>query len=153
MDGHERTVSVTEAATALGVSNDAIRKRLSRGTIAGEKVAGQWRVIMPDTVPDVSHTPGAPGTDTPPDTLASVIADLASQNAQLAAAAAMWQERARHLEEKLLQLSPGDSGGNEAVGSSVRDETGTTGISTHGDHAAPRASMVQRVWRALVHRG
>ena len=45
-------LSVGEAAAILGVTPDAIRARLHRGTLAGEKQAGTWRVWLPDDVPD-----------------------------------------------------------------------------------------------------
>jgi hypothetical protein len=41
------TVDVAEAARRLGVTPDAIRARLHRGTLDGEKVDGQWRVYLP----------------------------------------------------------------------------------------------------------
>lgn len=42
------TYSVVEAATILGVSTDAIRARLHRGTLDGEKIEGIWHVRLPD---------------------------------------------------------------------------------------------------------
>ncbi len=60
------------AAARLGISPDATRKRLERGTLRGEKRAGRWLVWLPnlDGQPD---TPDAPGrqsdtsTDATPD--------------------------------------------------------------------------------------
>ena len=43
------TVSVGEAAQRLGVTPDAIRARLHRGTLEGEKVEGVWRVRLPES--------------------------------------------------------------------------------------------------------
>jgi len=43
---HDRT-TIAEAAKRLGVSTDAIRKRLSRGQLHGEKVGGTWVVFLP----------------------------------------------------------------------------------------------------------
>lgn len=50
----DRTVlSVQEAATHFGVTPDAIRARLYRKTLRGEKVAGEWQIYLPDpTRPD-----------------------------------------------------------------------------------------------------
>jgi len=45
--GHA-TVSVAEAARRLGVTPDAIRSRLHRGTLEGEKVDNAWRIRLPD---------------------------------------------------------------------------------------------------------
>jgi hypothetical protein len=48
-------VSLKEAAVRLGISPDAIRKRLERGTLHGEKRAGRWRVFLePDAEVDAS---------------------------------------------------------------------------------------------------
>jgi len=44
--------SVSEAAAALGLSPDALRKRLERGQLAGEKRDGRWLVAP------LSHAPG-----------------------------------------------------------------------------------------------
>jgi hypothetical protein len=38
-------VSVTEAATDLGVSPQAIRQRLDNGTVSGVKIGGTWAVL------------------------------------------------------------------------------------------------------------
>jgi hypothetical protein len=45
------SVPIAEAATLLGLSQEAVRKRLQRGTLDGEKVAGTWHVLLdrPDT--------------------------------------------------------------------------------------------------------
>ena len=39
------TVPVADAARRLGISPDAVRGRLQRGTLAGEKIAGVWHVV------------------------------------------------------------------------------------------------------------
>jgi len=41
------TVTVSEAAAALGISHDAVRGRLQRGTLEGEKVKGTWHIFLP----------------------------------------------------------------------------------------------------------
>ena len=44
--------TVAEAAARLGVTPDAVRRRLHRGTLAGAKTAeGEWRVWFPDSPP------------------------------------------------------------------------------------------------------
>src|SRR5690242_6968830 len=40
-------VPIPEAAARLGVSTDAIRMRLKRGTLAGWKLDGRWGVVLP----------------------------------------------------------------------------------------------------------
>ncbi len=46
-DADRTTLSVPEAAQRLGVTPDAIRARLHRGTLAGEKQGGEWKVFLP----------------------------------------------------------------------------------------------------------
>jgi hypothetical protein len=41
------TVTVSEAAAVLGISPDAVRGRLQRGTLEGEKVKGTWHISLP----------------------------------------------------------------------------------------------------------
>ncbi len=42
-------LTVAEVATRLGVTPDAVRRRLHRGTLAGAKTAdGEWRVWLPE---------------------------------------------------------------------------------------------------------
>ncbi len=45
------TLDVGQAAARLGVSPDAVRKRIRRGTIRGYKVDGGWRVVLPTVSP------------------------------------------------------------------------------------------------------
>ena len=45
-------LSVAEAADRLGLSPDAVRARLHRGTLGGEKHAGTWRVWLSNTTTD-----------------------------------------------------------------------------------------------------
>lgn len=119
----DATVVVVEAAHLLGTTTDAVRARLRRGTLQGHKVDGEWQVIMPEPTvgqQDVTeHQQDAtadqqdarqsgdriPTVDLAP--LTTLIDDLTRRNADLAAAAAMWQTRAAHLENQLLQLTAG----------------------------------------------
>jgi len=50
-------LSVPQAARRLDITPDAVRARLHRGTLAGEKRGGEWRVWLPDGSPD----PALPG--------------------------------------------------------------------------------------------
>lgn len=46
----ERTVTIGEAASILGVSTEALRKRIKRGTIKAHKNGGgQWLVVLDGT--------------------------------------------------------------------------------------------------------
>ena len=126
-----RGLSVAAAADRLGLTPDAVRGRLHRGTLYGQKVGTEWRVFLPDeeaptgyrqathpppTVDQQDATAGRQAatvaqqaTDSPGDgPLVALVADLARRNEELAAAAAMWQSRAAHLEDRLLALGAGD---------------------------------------------
>ena len=41
------TLSVSEAAKALGISPDAVRKRINRGTLQAVKIDDVWRITLP----------------------------------------------------------------------------------------------------------
>lgn len=49
-------IGVSAAATRLGVSVEAVRKRIHRGSLPAEKVDGRWMVLFPapDAEPDVA---------------------------------------------------------------------------------------------------
>src|SRR5215217_4027048 len=59
--GHDATnatvvLNVADAAAAFGISQGAVRKRLERGQLSGQKVAGQWRVVL--TPADATNATG-----------------------------------------------------------------------------------------------
>ncbi len=53
------TVPIAEAAARLGISVDAVRKRIQRGKLAGQKTDNGWTVVSiePDIRPDNVQTP------------------------------------------------------------------------------------------------
>jgi excisionase family DNA binding protein len=55
-----QTYSVAEAAARLGVSKQAVFKRIRRGSLEAAKVDGVWRVVLPPTegARQVGVTPG-----------------------------------------------------------------------------------------------
>lgn len=64
-------LSLSDAAVRLGISPDAARKRLERGTLHGEKRGGRWRVYLEldataDAGPDTKSDKTRPQR-TPPD--------------------------------------------------------------------------------------
>ncbi len=82
------------AAARLGISPDAARKRLERGTLRGEKHAGRWLVWLPDLdgqpdtpdatgrQSDAASEPASGRSDaawTPPDAMASTTRELIEQ--------------------------------------------------------------------------
>ena len=54
-DKRPEAVDSTRAAQILGVTEDAIRKRIARGTLEGYKEDGRWYVRLPDSPPDIGQ--------------------------------------------------------------------------------------------------
>jgi hypothetical protein len=119
----DATVGVVEAAQRLGITTDAVRARRRRGTLYGEKVAGEWQVhssasdvtrqdatgSQQDATTDRQE--GQQDPDRTPTVDLSPLADLierqARELADLREAASVWQLRARQAEDKLLELAAG----------------------------------------------
>jgi hypothetical protein len=130
------TVSVAEAAHALGISHDALRSRLRRGTLEGFKDGDEWRVVLPvdrqptgDVPPQQAATGNETGNDLSP--LVDLVERQAAELQRLAASNAMWQTRAAHLEDQLKQLSAGEPVSQtvpEPPGSTQTNETGPRGL-------------------------
>ncbi len=112
-------LTLDEAALELGITVNAVRQRIKRGTLTGIKTEAGWSVDMvatnqesgtdrPTTRP-TNHTSSAsdhqPTIDLAP--LVSHIATLEDQVQRLTEASTMWQIRARQAEDKLLQLTAG----------------------------------------------
>lgn len=80
-DADRTVLSVADAAARLHVTPDAIRARLHRGTLAGEKINGAWRVILPADQPDARQDTQQDTTGRRPDTdSAPLVAQLRSEN-------------------------------------------------------------------------
>jgi len=54
---HPAYMDSTEAAQALGISLDALRKRIARGTIEATKEGGHWYIQGPDNQPTADRSP------------------------------------------------------------------------------------------------
>jgi hypothetical protein len=123
---------IAEAALTLGITVNALRQRIKRGTLDAVKTDAGWLVATdhPTTARGRSTDHRPTTTDHRPTTtdhrpttiepaglapLAAMVADLARENRDLAAAAAVWQERARVLESRLLALSAGDTSGGPST--------------------------------------
>jgi hypothetical protein len=128
---------VPEVARVLGISERAVRKRITTGTLNAHKEGNAWVVLLPSTTEAVPAAPAAPGAvpergteggtvDVAP--LAEFLADVTRRNEELAAAAALWQYRAMQAEERLAQLEAGPIAGDvedaaqDAIQGSPRDE-------------------------------
>ena len=119
--GDHAPVPSEAAATRLGITVNAVRQRVKRGTIEGYKTPAGWVVVVdrpttdrpPTSATDQptnqrpTTTDQAPTVDLAP--LAAVISDLTRENRQLAEAATAWQVRAMQAEERLTQLTAGAS--------------------------------------------
>lgn len=150
-DDDRDTMSVAEAAAVLGVSVDAIRKRLTRGTLSGVKRGRQWRVYLQD---NQHATPDATDTPEHADDLRSVIEDLRTRldtsDARVDTLITdLRQERERADTLQALNIQHRDRireleaitatvGENEAVESTETGDSDATHIGTHvsGDDRA-----------------
>jgi hypothetical protein len=115
-------VPLVIAAERLGLSTEAVRKRIQRGTLAGRKVGGAWFVensVLPppsewqdESAPpsglsadDVRLSAGHNSVDLKP--LVEMIERLHEENRRLIEASTLWQVRARQAEEQLAALESG----------------------------------------------
>ncbi len=111
--------SVPEAARALGISERAVRKRITAGTLAAEKDGHAWVVFLPagtGAAPTAEPEPGGgPGAapdrrqaapEAVPDLspLVDLIDRQGAEIARLTEAATVWQMRSRQAEERVLAL-------------------------------------------------
>jgi len=147
------TVSVAEAAHALGISHDALRSRLRRRTLEGFKDGDEWRVVLPvDRQPtgDVPPQQAATGNETgsPTGNDLSPLVDLVERQTveiqRLTEASTLWQERARSLEQRLLAIGAGTPSSEtppetapEAARAAPANDRGTGSVWT----------WVKRLWR------
>jgi hypothetical protein len=147
----DATVGVVEAARILGVSTDAVRARLRRGTLEGEKIEGEWHVRLPHRQ-DADRTSAEPtgtqqdGTGIRPaeqqdsdrtptvvdlTPLTKLIERQAKELADLREAGTFLTIRNRHLEDQLKQLTAGETPpttSSEAPGSPQTNATGPPGL-------------------------
>ncbi len=150
-------VTLEDAAGTLGITVNAVRQRIKRGTLTGIKTEAGWSVDMvatnqesgtdrPTTRPTnqaASATDHRPTIDLAP--LVSHIATLEDQVQRLTEASTLWQERARSLEQRLLALTAGTPSPEtppetapEAVGSPQTSDPAPTGP----------AAWWRRFWRS-----
>ena len=113
-------VSLDDAALTLGITVNAVRQRIKRGTLIGIKTDAGWLVDMVATNQEsgtdrptrrpTNHTSSAtnhrPTIDLAP--LVSHLATLEDQVQRLTEASTIWQIRARQAEEQLKQLTAGN---------------------------------------------
>ncbi|MDP9357723.1 MAG: sigma-70 region 4 domain-containing protein [Chloroflexota bacterium] len=159
-------VPIEEAAARLGITVNAVRQRIKRGTVEGYKTPAGWVVVVEQPTTDqgptdrptrsADHTT-RPTSQRPTTTdqagnvdlapLAAVIADLTRENRQLAEAAAIWQVRAVQAEERLKQLTAGDDTPADAPSAAQEPQHGAHPVETAPD-ASP--SWWASWWRRLT---
>jgi hypothetical protein len=141
-DQESAPVTIGEAAAALSITANAIRQRLKRGTLAGDRTADGWVVWLPTDRP-TGHVVGRdrvggcqptdrPAIDQPADPidlapLAGVIERQGDEIRRLAEASTAWQFRALQAEERLKQLTAGEDAPLEhsaGTGEAERTEMG-----------------------------
>lgn len=168
------TVSVSEAARALGISPDAVRKRLSRGTLQGVKGNDVWRITLPRGVDATTDGVQDAGVDAVQDTASSTTdalqaviskqdSEIAFLRARLEASAATIDEligdlrnerqRVDVLEAGRLRMLQATNAETDTPQSPLSNETGATLISTRDAPPAPRTSILQRLLAVFRHDG
>jgi hypothetical protein len=143
----------------LGISERAVRKRITAGQLDARKEGSAWVLLLPATTEALSAAPAASGAvptaaslggtvDLAP--MADLITDLTRQNLELAAAAALWQERARLMGERLQALEAGpiasefrpESGQNASQELTVATERDVAGVRASEDHGGRSGASV-----------
>lgn len=154
--GHDTDrVTVAEAADRLGVTHDAVRARIRRGTLEGEKEGGNWFVFLPrDAQPDTDAT--ATGADTTDDSalIEQLQSEVAYLRGELTAAreqAAEERRRADIIQLRYMDALPpktqdAPSDAPESPRSDVTPEHGST--HGHDDDTTPVHGL-SRLWRWL----
>ena len=93
-------VTVAEAAVRLGVKEQAIRKRIQRGTLAHDKdVDGRVHVFL---APEYGATGTGAGVDT---SMSTLVQSLQDQIAYLRQEAEDWKEEARRKDAIIMSLT------------------------------------------------
>ncbi len=155
LDNDRTAVTIAEAARVLGLSTDAVRKRLQRGTIPGEKIGETWRVFLevdasPVDRPDVStQRPDRDRTRPEPDrtatagpdplveTLREEVAYLREQLAERSRELAAERERFDVLHREALARIPALGAGQDAPSASPQPRHATEATEPAADSSVP----------------
>ena len=95
-------VTLAEAARQLGLSPDAVRKRVHRGTLASVRRGGRLYVVLPDAVPDGQEQPDGGRT---PDRTQELIDQQRGEIARLVEQLAVKDEQLRQANVIIARLS------------------------------------------------
>jgi hypothetical protein len=110
-------MTIKNAARRLGISQNAVLQRAKRGTLYSEVIDGKRMVWVPPggrsvgtkktTDQPVATTKNEPTDQTETAALAGIIDRLVRENREAWSMAAVWQERANVLQERILALEAG----------------------------------------------
>jgi hypothetical protein len=154
-------VSLEEAALRLGITVNAVRQRLKRGTLIGVKTPDGWLVDWRPTTNEAdsrssANQPTITGGHRPTTTdhaaieAIGVLRDLLTEERtalaeerakieRLVEATTYWQSRANQAEEELKQLTAGDVPDDEPE---PRVELPTASPAGQGEEIAPKTTAV-----------
>jgi hypothetical protein len=160
--------SIDEAAERLGITPNAVRQRLKRGTLAGSKTAEGWVVWMSPTMPtdqataddqgrsatDQPRAWSRPTTNQPPTTVdLQPFADLIERLTMQASTAGYWQARALQAEERLKALESGLTDREPDAATAANEGPGGAMLAATTDDATRlESSRWGRFWRAVTGR-
>jgi hypothetical protein len=115
-----RRLTIPQAAVTLGLTETAVRQRVTRGTLPTERVAGRVYVLLPDATHDETseetvastvetdatpeHRPVAPVRDAALDALERLLREERERAGAAEQAAAMWMERSNNLRAEVDRL-------------------------------------------------
>jgi hypothetical protein len=147
-----RRYSVPEVAGLLGISERAVRERITAGTLTAEKVEGAWQVEL-DAVPEaVRPEPQVPPIGTAGGT---GTAALEAENAALRDERDWLRDRVEELTLTNLalisRLPAGDRPGTEAMEASLSAPEATGEAEGPADDAGVVASRWRRFWARWWH--
>lgn len=150
-------VDVAEAARILGISHDAVRSRLRRGTLEGVKAGDTWRVILADD--GQAHDGQETGGDGLPtaavdDRLISQLRDenayLRDQLAQALRTAERERERADVLQREALQRIEALTAVHSAPGATERHATGPARMESPAAGTTRQGGVWHRLRRLIT---
>jgi hypothetical protein len=141
--------TVPEAAQTLGISPEAVRNRLSRGTLKSVKEAGTVYVLLEtDRTRHTGDRPNDRSTDTPPELVDQMQARIDSLERQLEQANERDREN-RRIIAALTSRIPAIEAPQEATGGAETVEEEPKRAEPHPDTLTPQESVRRPWWRRV----
>jgi hypothetical protein len=151
-----RRVSVSEAAGIMGISVEAVRGRIKRGTIGHERDGGRVYVVLDTDRPSTGRDQGDDHTTDRPE----LVELLRDQVEDLRTDRDAWRdqarrsdyllgssmERTRELESRLRELEPGSATGPTEAAESPESPGPSPSPADAGDGPERPAQPTQRSW-------